>query len=61
VLSKTLEHKREELKEEWRRLHNEELQYLYYPPHFIRVITLRKLRWAGHVARMGGGEVLAVF
>jgi hypothetical protein len=37
---------------EWRRLHNEELYALYSSPNIIRVINSRKLRWAGHVARM---------
>jgi hypothetical protein len=43
VLRKILELKREELKEDWRRLHNEEPQYLYYPQNINRVITLRKM------------------
>jgi hypothetical protein len=38
---------------EWRRLHNEELYSLYSSPNIIRVIKSRRLRWAGHVARMG--------
>ena len=38
---------------EWRRLHNEELNYLYSSPNIVRVIKSRKMRWAGHVARMG--------
>ena len=37
---------------EWRRLHNEELHSLYRSPKTIRVIKSRRLRWAGHVARM---------
>jgi hypothetical protein len=37
---------------EWRRLHSEEL-YDLYPSIIIRVIKLRRIRWAGHVARMG--------
>jgi hypothetical protein len=36
----------------WRRLHNEELQGLYLSPNIVRVIKSRRLRWAGHVARM---------
>jgi hypothetical protein len=43
--------------EEWRRLHNEELNDLYSSATIIRVIKSRRMRWAGHVARMGGGEV----
>ena len=37
---------------EWRRLHNEELNSLYVRPHIVRAIKCRRLRWAGHVARM---------
>jgi len=38
---------------EWRRLHNEELNDLYSSPNIVRVIKWRRMRWAGHVARMG--------
>ena len=41
---------------EWRRLHNEELYNLYRSPNIVRVITSRRLRWAGHVARMEEGR-----
>jgi hypothetical protein len=37
----------------WRKLHNEELHGLYSSPSIVRVIKARKMRWAGHVARMG--------
>jgi hypothetical protein len=37
----------------WRKLHNEELHGLYSSPSIIRVIKARRMRWAGHVARMG--------
>jgi hypothetical protein len=37
----------------WRRLHNEELHNLYASPYIIGVIKSRRLRWVGHVARMG--------
>ena len=37
---------------EWRRLHNEELHSLYRSPNIIMVIKSRRLKWAGHVARM---------
>jgi len=45
--------RRDEVTEEWRRLHNEELNDLYCSPNVVRVIKSRKMRWAGHVARMG--------
>ena len=38
---------------EWRRLHNEELNDLYSSPNIVRVAKWRRMRWAGHVARMG--------
>jgi hypothetical protein len=38
---------------EWRKLHNEELHNLYSPPDIIRQVKSRRMRWAGHVARMG--------
>jgi hypothetical protein len=37
----------------WRKLHNEELHNLYSSPSIIRIIKSRRMRWAGHVARMG--------
>jgi len=49
--------RRDEVTGELRRLHNEELNDLYSSPNIVRVIKLRRMRWAGHVARMGlGGE-----
>jgi hypothetical protein len=41
---------------EWRKLHNKELHDLYSLPSIIRIIKARRMRWAGHVARMGGEE-----
>ena len=38
---------------EWRKLHNEELNDLYCSPDIVRVIKSRRMRWTGHVARMG--------
>ena len=43
-------------KREWRRLHNEELHSLYPSPNMVKVIKSRRLRWAGHVARMEEGR-----
>jgi hypothetical protein len=40
----------------WRKLHNDELHSLYSSPNIIRVIKSRRMRWAGHVARMGEGR-----
>jgi hypothetical protein len=45
--------KRDEVKREWRKLHNEELNDLSSSPDIFRVIKLRRLRWARHVTRMG--------
>jgi hypothetical protein len=38
---------------EWRKLHNEELRDVYSSPSIIRIIKSMRMRWAGHVARMG--------
>ena len=45
-------YRRDEVTWEWRRLHNEELNGLYSSPNIVRVIKSRRMRWAGHVARM---------
>ena len=41
---------------EWRKLHNEELNDLYSSPNIVRVINSRRMRWAGHVARIEEGR-----
>jgi hypothetical protein len=53
VLRRRFGPKRDEVTGEWRRLHNKELYALYSSPNNFRVIMSRRLRWAGHVARMG--------
>jgi len=42
-------------------LHNEELNDLHSPPNIGQMIKSRRVRWAGHVARMGRGEVYTGF
>jgi len=44
---------RDEVTREWRKLHNEELSDLYCLPNIVRVVKSRRMRWVGHVARMG--------
>jgi hypothetical protein len=44
---------RDEVTGGWRKLHNEELHGLYSSPSIVRVIKARRMRWAGHVVRMG--------
>ena len=53
VLRRIFGPKRDEVTGDWRRLHNEELNVLYCSPDIVRVIKWRRMRWAGHVARMG--------
>ena len=45
--------RRDEVTGDWRRLHNEEINVFYSSPNVVRVIKSRRMRWAGHVARMG--------
>jgi hypothetical protein len=45
----------------WRKLHNDELQSLYSSSKIVTVIKSRRMRWAGHIARMGRGEVFTGF
>ena len=50
--------KRDEVTGEWRKLHNEELNYLYCSPDIGRVIKSRRSKWVGHVACMGERRVV---
>jgi hypothetical protein len=53
VLRRVFGPKRDEVTGDWRKLHNEELNDLYSLPNIMRVVKSRRMRWAGHVARMG--------
>jgi hypothetical protein len=53
VLRRIFVPKRDGVTGGWRNLYNEELQNLYSSPSIIRIIRWRRMRWAGHVARMG--------
>jgi hypothetical protein len=56
VLRRIFGPKRDKVTGEWRRLHNKELNVLYSSPNIIRVIKSGRMRWAGHVARVGEGR-----
>jgi hypothetical protein len=53
VLRRLFGPKRDEVTGDWRKLHNEELHNLCSSSSIIRVIKSRRMRWAGHVSRMG--------
>jgi hypothetical protein len=53
VLRRVFGPRGDEVTGDWRKLHNEELHNLYSSPNIIRMIKRRRVRWAGHVARMG--------
>jgi hypothetical protein len=53
VLRRIFGPKRDRVTGDWRKLHNEELHNLYSSPSKFRIIKSRRMRWAGHVARMG--------
>ena len=53
VLRRIVGPRKDEVTGEWRRLHNEELNDLYTSPNTVRAIKSRRMRWTGHVARIG--------
>jgi hypothetical protein len=53
VLRRIFGPRRDEVMGDWRKLHNEKVHNLYSSPNTIRMINSRRMRWAGHVARMG--------
>jgi hypothetical protein len=58
VLRRIFGPKRNEVMGEWRKLHNVELSNLYSSPSIIRIIKSRRMRWTGHVARIGRRRTL---
>jgi transcription termination factor 2 len=60
VLRKISGPKREEDRS-WRKFYNDEFHSLYFSPNIVRMIKSRRMRWAGHVARMGEGRVVYRF
>jgi len=52
VLRRIFGSKRDEVTDDWRQLHNEELNDIYSSPNIVWVIKSRRMRWAGHVERM---------
>jgi hypothetical protein len=56
VLRRIFGPKRDEVTGEWRKLHNDKLHNLYSSPNILRIIKSSRMRWSGHVARMGRRE-----
>ena len=60
VLSRIFGSRRDDVTREWGKLHNEDLNDLYSSPNIVRVIKSIRMRWAGHVARIGDRRVVLV-
>ena len=58
VLRRVFGPKRNEVTGEWRKIHNDELSDLYSLPNIVWVVKSRRIRWAGHMARIGEGRVV---
>jgi hypothetical protein len=58
VLGRSFGPKRDEVTEEWKKMHTEQLNDLYSSPNIFRVIKSRRMRWMGNVARIGKGKVV---
>jgi hypothetical protein len=61
VLRRVFGPKRDEVTGEWRKLHVEKLNDLFPLPNIVRGVKSRRMRWAGHVARMGWGDFACCF
>jgi hypothetical protein len=61
VLRRLFGPNRDEIKGQWRKLHNEEPNDLYFSPTIVRLIKSRRMRWAGHVALWARGEAYTGF
>jgi hypothetical protein len=61
VLRRIFGPKKDEVKCEWKKLHKEELNDLHSSSNIVRVIKSRRMKWAGHVARMGEAIIIQGF
>jgi len=61
VLRRIFGPRRDKVTREWRKFHNEELNDFYSSPNIVRMIKSRRMKWAGHVARIGEESVVYRF